>query len=344
MSSPRFLLSSSFPLGCKSAIMLCLPLLAAAVAVAQQAAFVQQPSLSSGVMTTESGDSWIMRKEVNEVAVMFTARLRGQFVSDLQRNEIEVKEDRKAPGTIVDFRSEANLPLRLALLIDTSGSVDERFRYEQEAARKFLNHVLARSADQAFVMSFSQRTHVAQEFTADAASLSRAISRLQDDRGATAMFDAVSTACRKLLSYPDPDRIARVLVLVSDGDDNSSKIALEDALRQAQDAEVTVYTLSTSPMDWDPRANDNLRALAERTGGRVFFPESKREFAKAFTNIGDDLRNRYAIAYRPLHFAADGRFHRIRISARKFGKKLRIHARPGYFARADAGPPPTATP
>jgi Ca-activated chloride channel family protein len=305
-------------------------------ASAQGNAFAQQGSLSTPVMTTETADGWIMRKQVNEVAVMFTAKLKGQFVGDLQRNEIEVKEDKKAPGTIVDFRSEANLPLRLALLVDTSGSVDERFRYEQQAARDFLTHVLARPADEGFVMGFSQRTRVAQEFTPNGVSLSHAIAHLQDDRGATAMFDAVATACQKLASHPDPDRVARVLVLISDGDDNSSKLALEDALRRAQDAEVTIYTLSTSPTEWDPRANDNLRSLAERTGGRVFFPESKHQFAKAFTNIGDDLRNRYAVAYRPVNFAADGRFHKIRITARKFGKQLHIHARPGYFARAEA--------
>jgi VWFA-related protein len=307
-------------------------LLLALCCTAQQTA-VPANSLASSVVTTAAGDGWIMHKEVNEVAVMFTAKLKGQFVGDLQPNDIEVKEDKKSAGTIVDFRNEANLPLRLGLLIDTSGSVDQRFAYEQEAAKKFLSHVLARPADQAFVMGFSQRTRLAEDFTPDAARLSRSITRLQDDRGATAVFDAVVSACRKLVSHPDQDRVARVLVLVTDGDDNSSKIALDDALRQAQDAEVTVYTLSTSPSDWDARANDILRNLAERTGGRVFFPDSRREFAKAFTKIGDDLRNRYAIAYRPHNFEADGRFHKISITAKKFGKRLRIHARPGYFAR-----------
>ncbi len=321
-----------------------LALLLAPVAAMAQTPFTPVPSASPAAIAADA-DGWILRKQVNEVAVMFTAKLKGRFVDDLAAHDVEVREDKRDAGRIVDFRNEANLPLRLALLVDTSGSVDQRFGYEQQAARKFLEKVVARPADEAFVMGFSQRKKLAQDFTSDTNRLSHAISSLHDDGGATAVFDAVAAACRQLAGHAEVDRVARVLVLVTDGDDNSSKLALEDALAQAQDNEVTIYALSTNPSSWESRANQVMRSLAERTGGRVFFPESKHEFGKAFTQIGDDLRNRYAIAYRPTHFEADGRFHKIRITARKFGKKLHIHARPGYYARAPqavAAPEPLA--
>jgi len=321
-------------------------LLLPAVVLATLAATAQSQfaasSVPPAVMATEAGDGWILRKQVNEVAVMFTAKLKGRFVDDLAAHDVEVREDKRDAGKIVDFRNEANLPLRLALLVDTSGSVDQRFGYEQQAARKFVEKVIARPADEAFVMGFSQKQRLAQDFTSDPGRLGHAISSLRDDGGATAVFDAIAAACRQLAGHADPDRVARVLVLVTDGDDNSSKATLEEALAQAQDNEVTIYTLSTSPSNWDSHANDVMRSLAERTGGRVFFPESKHEFSKAFAQIGDDLRNRYAIAYRPANFAADGRFHKIRITATKLGKKLHIHARPGYYARAPMADAATA--
>jgi Ca-activated chloride channel homolog len=317
----------------KSGLALAAALLGQAPVMAQQTAYAPTSSLGSAVVASEGVDGWVMRKQVNEVAVMFTAKFKGQFVGNLEPHDIQVKEDKKDAGAILDFRNEANLPLRLAMLVDTSGSVDQRFSYEQSAAKKFLQHVLARPADEAFIMHFSQKPQLAQEFSADTSLLTRAISQLHDDHGATAIFDAVSAACRKLASHAESDRVARVLVLVTDGDDNSSKLHLEEALARAQDSEVTIYTLSTSPADWNPRGNDVMRTLAQHTGGRVFFPESKRDFAKAFTQIGDDLRNRYAIAYKPRNFEPDGRFHKISITAKKFGKRLRVHARPGYFAR-----------
>jgi Ca-activated chloride channel homolog len=331
-------LQTAFPFPPFLQKLLLLALVLIPVGAAAQAQF-SAPPMANVVMPTDSGDGWILKKQVNEVAVMFTAKLKGRFVDDLAVRDIEVREDKRDAGKIVDFRNEANLPLRLALLIDTSGSVDQRFEYEQQAAKKFVDKVIARPADEAFIMGFSQKQRMAQNFTSDAGQLGRAISSLHDDRGATAVFDAVAVASRQLASHPDPDRVARVLVLVTDGDDNSSKMALEAALAQAQDNEVTIYALSTTPSNWDAHANEVMRTLAERTGGRVFFPESKREFSKAFAQIGDDLRNRYAIAYRPLHFEADGRFHKIRITAKRFGKKLHIHARPGYYARAPLAEP-----
>jgi VWFA-related protein len=146
----------------------------------------------------------------------------------------------------------------------------------------------------------------------------------------------------RLLRHSEKDAVARVLVILSDGQSNADKLHLEDAIDIAQRSEVTVYTISTHPpriptyLD-SPSAiagNRNLRKLAEQTGGRVLFPTSPKEIGKAFQKITEELRSRYAISYRPADFSNDGRYRRIVIQARKAGKKLRVRARKGYYARA----------
>ena len=283
---------------------------------------------------------WSIKKQVNEVNVLFVAAKGSRFVGDLSRSDITVQDDNKAPAAILGFRTEKDLPLRVALLIDTSDSLTSRFRFEQVAASAFLRQSLSQATDQAFVMGFSDHQKLMQDFTHDPDLLAQGVDRLKIG-GGTALYDAVRASCQELLRHPEADVVARILVILSDGQSNGGNLHLEDAVDIAQRAGVTIYTISTHPpvmpRDMDDLAgvegNRNLRRLAEQTGGRVLFPESPKEIGKAFEKITEELRNRYAISYRPANFSNDGRYRTIAIEARKEGKRLQVRARKGYYAR-----------
>lgn len=281
----------------------------------------------------DQNGSWVFRRQVNEVTVMFTASQKGKFVADLQRNDVQVRDDKRPPAEVMDFRNEQNLPLRLGLLVDTSGSVSDHFRFETQAASQFAKEVADNQHDRVFVAGFSHRMRVTQDFTNDPAKVSRGLEKLHDDQGDTAVFDAVVRACKKLADSGDQQPVARVLVLLSDGDDNASRATLKDVAEIAQSEEVTIYTVSTNPRGLNLIGDEALQKLAEQSGGRGLFPGSKKQVTKAFDRIRDELRNRYAVSYRPAEFKPDGHFRHIRIVARRFGKKLHVHARQGYYAR-----------
>jgi Ca-activated chloride channel family protein len=288
----------------------------------------------------EMAAEWSIKKQVNEVNVFFVAAEGKQLVGDLSSNDITVRDDNKAPAAILGFHTERDLPLRVGLLIDTSDSLNSRFRFEQAAAAEFLRHTLGQTGDQGFVMGFSDHSHLIQDLTHDPDLLGQAVRRLKIG-GGTALYDAVAASCRKL-RQADGAIVARVLVILSDGQANAGDLRLEDAIDVAQRSEVTVYTISThhptAPMESeDPNAvlgNQNLRKLAEQTGGRVLFPGRAKEIGKAFTKITEELRSRYSVSYRPADFTNDGRYRKIGIEARKAGKKLHVRARKGYYARA----------
>lgn len=275
-------------------------------------------------------DSWTVRKQVNEVQVLFTASRHGKFINGLTEEDVKVRDNNK-PADILDFRDQANLPLRIALLVDTSDSIQGRFRFEKQAAALFLRETLRSDTDRAMVAGFNDRLHVSQQFSHDPVLLTGGIDRLATG-GQTALFDAVREACR-MLARPGDQLVARVLIVVSDGDDNASKTSRDAAIALAQQAEVTIYTISTNYSSSEITPDQNLQHLAAPTGGQALFPGNSRKLARAFGRISEELRHRYAVAYRPPEFAANGRFHRIRIQARYSGKKLRVKAREGYYAR-----------
>lgn len=302
---------------------------ASSLAVRSQVQACPACGTSQSLLATAT-DSWTLRRQVNEVEVLFTAYRHGRFVPGLTQEDVAVRDNDK-PATIVDFRGQDNLPLRIALLVDTSDSIQNRFRFEKEAATVFLRQTLRDEADQAMIAGFDYRLHVMQDFTNDSGLLSAGIAHLRTG-GRTAVFDSVSEACR-LLARPTQGMVARVLVIVSDGDDNSSTGTLKAVIAHAQQAEVTVYAVGTSYQSLDSPGVKNLQQLAGPTGGKAFFPAKANKVARAFARISDELRHRYAVAYRPPELAENGRFHRIHIWARKSGKKLKVQARQGYYAR-----------
>ena len=284
---------------------------------------------------------WLLTTQVNEVNVLFIAAQKGRVIGDLSRKDISLRDDDKPPAAILDFRTEQELVLRVGVAIDTSSSLHSRFRFEQAAASAFFQQVLTRPGDLGFVLGFENYPTLAQDFVGDPSLLSEGVQRLKVG-GGTALYDAVLTACQKMVHREEQDRVARVLVVLSDGQNNAGTVTLERAIDAAQEADVLIYTISTNynpsadNPDWaDAHAGDtNLRKLAEESGGRLLKPNSPNEVAKAFVKIADELRSRYSVSYKPADFRPDGHYRRIKIEAHKVGEKLEIRARKGYYARS----------
>jgi Ca-activated chloride channel family protein len=277
----------------------------------------------------------MFRVAVEEVAVFFAATDHGKSVSNLTTSEIEIHDDGKTPEAVFEFRNESQLPLRLGLIIDTSNSVTDRFSFEQAAAIKFLQTVVINKNDLAFLLGVNNSVLCVQDFTADQTLTTRAISQLAPG-GGTALWDAVAFAADKLTNRPEVQPVARILVVISDGEDNSSGVTLKQALTKAQQGEVAVYTVSTrdaSGIKSGPSLGDHaLRTLSGLTGGAAFVPGSVRNLQGSLADLQQVIRGRYLVSYKPASLQHDGRYRAIDIKAEKEGHKLKVYARQGYFS------------
>jgi VWFA-related protein len=269
---------------------------------------------------------------VNEVRVIFTVTDKhGRYIKDMKKNDFKVVDDRKPADQIRSFRSETDLPLQVGLLVDASNSIRDRFKFEQEAAVEFLNAVIRPRYDEAFVVGFDVTPDVTQDFTDNTELLSKGVRGLKAG-GGTAMFDALYFSCRdKLLKHEQNGPLRRAIILLSDGDDNSSHVTREEAIEMAQRAEVIVYTISTNAFGTKGKGDKILERIADATGGRAFFPFQIRDVADAFMSIQDELRSQYAMSYKPADFSADGRYRTIEITALR-EKSFRVRTRKGYYA------------
>jgi len=272
-----------------------------------------------------------IRKRVDEVNVLFIATdRRGRFVRNLSQNDFSFLDDHKPVQSIVNFRRETDLPLKMGLLVDVSGSVHTRFDFEQDAATSFMQHVIRAGFDKVFVMGFNGHQQVSQDFTDNILLLSQAVHSLRDG-GGTALYDAIYHACHDKLLKEQSDRPQRrALVILSDGDDNQSEYTQVQAIEMAQRAEVIIYAISTDDSGLILRGDKNLEKIAEATGGRAFFPFKMKDIKNSFAAIEDELRSQYVVSYHPADFDADGRYRSIEISALK--KDLQVRARKGYYA------------
>lgn len=273
-----------------------------------------------------------IKVKVDEVNVIFTVTDKhGRFVKNLTKNDFAVVDDNRPAQTIVSFRSETDLPLRVGLLVDASNSVRDRFRFEQEAAIEFLNQIIRPRSDRAFTIGFDTTAEVTQDFTDNTELLSRGVRMLRPG-GGTALYDALYYACRdKLMKAQTAGPSRRAIILLSDGEDNQSRVTREEAIEMAQRAEVIIYTISTNVSGVKLRGDKILERLAEATGGRAFFPFKIQDVANAFSEIQDELRSQYALSYKPADFRPDGRYRSIDIIAENH-KSLRVRARKGYYA------------
>jgi Ca-activated chloride channel family protein len=271
-------------------------------------------------------------KQVDEVNVVFTVTdKRGKFVNDLKKDDFKVVDDNKPALSIRSFRTETNLPLRVGLLIDASNSIRDRFKFEQEAAIEFLNQIIRQKYDQAFVLGFDTTPEVTQNFTDNTEALSKGVRMLRPG-GGTALYDAIYYACRDEIMSKDKGNLEtrRAIILLSDGDDNQSRVSREEAVEMAQKAEVIIYTISTNTSGMKLKGDKVLEHFAEETGGRAFFPFKIQDVSDAFSQIQDELRSQYAISYKPAELQSNGKYHSIAILADN--KKYKVRSRKGYYA------------
>jgi len=272
-------------------------------------------------------------KEVQEVNLVLTVTNRwGHFVHNLTESDLSILDNDRPVEKITYFQPQTDLPLRVALVVDTSSSITHRFRFEQKAATAFLRRVLRHDSDLALVIGFNQEVTVAQPATEDMELLSAGLKKLQPE-GETALYDAVSVACQELMRVKDNQPSRRAIILITDGEDNQSHIDLQQAVERALRAEAVVYVLSTNPkysISLAQEGDRSMKHLAEATGGRLLRAESEGDVTSAFSKIAKELRSQYAIGYKPANQGPDGLFHRLIVLG---PKKFHLYHRLGYFAR-----------
>jgi VWFA-related protein len=255
---------------------------------------------------------------------------KNRLVIMMTKDDFNLFEDGK-PQSIEYFSRETDLPLRIGLLIDTSNSIRDRLRFEQQAATDFLSDTIRRGKDQAFVVGFDVESKLVQDYTDNVEKLAAAIHGLQAG-GVTSLYDAIFFSCKeKLYFFPPPEPyLRRMIIVISDGEDNRSEHTREEALAMAQRAEVTIFAISTNRSGTEHRGDKVLKRLAEETGGRAFFPFEAGDLGEDFRVIGRDLRTQFLLSYTSTNIARDGTFRSITISP--VNKTLHVRAKSGYFA------------
>ncbi len=308
----------------------------------------------------------VIRVDTNLTNIFFTAADKNKrFISDLKAEDIRILEDGQ-PQSIFTFQQNIDLPLSLAILIDTSASEERTLPDEKEAARAFLENVLRPNKDEAAVLSFTGETTLEQGFSGNIERLRRAIDRVefippsgyigggvvvngtppisgtnQALAGSTAIWDAVWATSEELIST-SAEHTRRAIILLTDGVDTSSRMKMQEAIERAQKADALIYAIGIGDRYSFNVNEGSLRKIAEQTGGRAYFPRHERDLRDAFTQIQRDLREQYLVAYSPLNKARDGSYRKIEIQVVNPELKqrdLKLNYRSGYFAKT-ANPEP----
>ncbi len=289
------------------------------------------PANTTPVPTGIESAAPTIRTFVPEVPLVFTVTDgKGRFVTGLKQENFGLLDDGKRPERIISFTQQANLPLRIGILLDTSNSIRSRFQFEQQAATEFLLQVLRPKQDAAFVLGFDVRQDLAQDYTNSIDKLSTAINKLRPG-GGTAFFDAIYQTCRdQMLTVRSNETIRKAIIVVSDGEDNYSHAYEQDAIKECQRAETIVYTISTNVSPSKDKGDEVLTRLSEATGGRAFFPVKIEDVAQGFRSIEEELRSQYSLRYRPADLKQDGAFRSIYLVA--IDQRFHVRARKGYFA------------
>jgi len=304
-------------------------------AAAQQPASTP-PSASGQQQTADSNGNAknekipTVRVRTDEVNVVFTVVDKdGKFVRDLKQDQFRILDNKLPPRQLMNFAAQTDLPLQVGLLIDASNSIRDRFQFEKDAASEFLYEIIRPKTDRAFILAFDETADVTQDFTGDIDKLRTGVRGIKAG-GGTALWDAVYFASRdKLMKQPASSAVRRAIILISDGDDNQSHVYRQEAIDMAQRAEVIIYTICTSLVERHTKGEDALKALAEATGGRAFFPVKLDDVVTAFSDIQEELRSQYSISYRPDQFVANGEFRPIQIMTDS--KKYKVRAKRGYY-------------
>ena len=283
-----------------------------------------------GLTALAQDPQFTIKVESNLVNVLCTVTDRkGRLIPNLTKDDFMIEEDGKKQE-IVSFSKENELPLTLALLIDTSGSVRDVLSAEKETASAFINSILT-PRDLAMVIKFDKYAKVIQDFTESKRRMADAIDQVGPTGNGTALYDALVLAARDHLSLESG---RKAMILISDGDDQGSSHRLNDALFSAQSADSIIYSISNivdgSQMGKGP---DTLKRLSGDTGGAVFFIRRSSDFKGIFDTIASELRGQYSVAYKSTNTARDGKFRNIKVLPKE--ASMMVRARKGYFGPTD---------
>jgi Ca-activated chloride channel family protein len=307
----------------------------------------------------------VLRVETNLTNVFFTAADKHKrFVGTIKREDVRVLED-GVPQTIFTFQQNIDLPMTIAILVDTSRSEERTLPDEKAAAQSFLEAVMRPNKDEAAVVSFTGEATLEQGLTGNVAHLRRAINRIeyvapsgligggvvvggiprttppisdtqQALAGSTAIWDAVWTTSNEVLR-DSAEHTRRAIILLTDGEDTSSQMHIQDAITSAVKIDALVYAIGIGDRYQFGIDEGSLKKIAEATGGRAYFPGNERELREAFIQIQRDLREQYLIAYSPANKTRDGSYRRVvlEITNPELRKEaLKLTYRPGYFAKS----------
>ncbi|HUI84886.1 MAG TPA: VWA domain-containing protein [Candidatus Binatia bacterium] len=286
----------------------------------------------------QKDDVYIFRKEVDEVTLHATV-VDDHFrpITGLDKKDFTVFEDSK-PQKITYFRNE-DIPVALGIVIDNSGSMRDKRPQVNAAAINLVR--TSNPQDQVFVVNFNEEYFLDQDYTGSVPKLKDALERIES-RGGTALYDAVVASADHLKKSAELEK--KVLLVVTDGEDNASRESLEQALRRLEEQNgPTVYTIGLLGEERSKRARRALRAMAEYTGGVAFFPKDLNEVQQITTEIAHDIRNQYTIQYKPAVPQNRGGYRTVKVEAQAPGyKRLQVRTRSGYYAgqqRASASGP-----
>src|SRR5882672_7267178 len=297
-------------------------------------------SLAAPAVPQEPAQGPALKKTVNLVNLFATARDKNKrIVGDMRQDDFKIFEDGQEQK-IAFFSKEVTMPITLGLLIDTSGSEQNRLGAEQEAASRFMERVM-RKGDEAMVISFDTDVDLLADFTDDRAQIERAINKarigaisggvvtpgtIPSNTGGTHFYDAVYLACGEKLAT---EAGRKALVILTDAQDEGSKVRLEEAIESAQRTDTVVHVLLVHDpgYSWRP---DVAKKLSDETGGRTIEVSSEKKLNEAFDQISEELRSQYTVGYYPTNTSKDGRFRKVKVETAN--KDYRILTRKGYYA------------
>jgi VWFA-related protein len=268
-----------------------------------------------------------IRAEVDLVDIIFTATdKKEQPVRGLKADDFEIFENKQAQKAeyFSDLSKGSEVPLTIALLIDTSGSVKDKLDYEIATASEFFKEILRPNKDLALIIQFDSEVNLVQDFTQNQRDLLRALNSLKAGNS-TALYDAVFLAADEKLK----GEIGRkVIIVITDGDDTSSKVSQGEAIESAQKSDALIYGIGVRG---EITNFGVLKRFADETGGMFFSPHANfKEIQDAFRKIGEELQGQYSLAYFPGNKKKDGLFRAIEVRCKING--VRIRARKGYYA------------
>jgi VWFA-related protein len=308
--------------------------------------------------TVDQDDVVRVESELTNLPFTVTDKQR-RFVTTLRAEDLRVLED-GVPQTLFTFQQETDRPLAIAFLIDVSASQEETLPNEKSAARLFIENVVKSNRDQVAIVPFTGSAYLEQALTRDVLTTYRVLQSVEiaapgylgsgkpltgiatgprlpatPPEGSTAIWDAVALTANNVLTKSQGQR-RRAIILLTDGIDTTSRLSLKDAVNSALAAETVVYSIGIGNSKLEGVYHDPLKDIAERTGGRAFFPDKKFDLNAAFAEIERELRTQYLIAYSSSNKNRDGAYRKISIEItnpelRK--QNLRLRHRPGYFAK-----------